>query len=193
MNITENGSYSIVPNGIDEMDIDVDVPISKIQPTRNIIYNTNNVYSITPDTGYDAISDVKITVNVFDSLYQFCGVYINDNHVLSASSSHEVSIPPDNIIMYSLYNDTDNSGWLYIARNTTTEVKTVSNVKKYMLYNYSSGANVNMWINIVHGYSTYKQLISVPMSVVPDYVDASKCIRLHLSSAYVNDTIFFTD
>lgn len=63
MEITQNGTVSIVPNGIDEMELEVNVP-SNVQYSKTFDLTTNGVHKLVADDGYDGIHDITCNVNV---------------------------------------------------------------------------------------------------------------------------------
>ena len=66
--IRTNGLYNYDPaegyDGLEGMDVDVDVPQSTLQDNKTVTYTANGDYNVLPDEGYDAIKKSTVTVNV---------------------------------------------------------------------------------------------------------------------------------
>ena len=66
--IRTNGLYKYDPaegyDGLEGMDVDVDVPQSTLQDNKTVTYTANGDYNVLPDEGYDAIKKSTVTVNV---------------------------------------------------------------------------------------------------------------------------------
>jgi hypothetical protein len=70
--ITTNGKHIISAdkgfNAMREVEIEVDVAIPKIEPTKQVIFNDNITTTITPSEGYDAIESVGIVVDLTEKI-----------------------------------------------------------------------------------------------------------------------------
>lgn len=141
MNITENGSYSIVPNGIDEMDIEVNIPVSNVQTSKILSVDTNGNYLVSPDEGYDAIRNVSVIVDVESLLYMInCGtniLYITENSVVTVNGT--ATIPAERVVLFT--KTTDSNDVVYLTRTAASGSRNISNVKKYVAVSYSSSSD----------------------------------------------------
>lgn len=72
--ITSNGKYVISAdsgyNAMREVEVDVNVEMPKIEPTKQVIFNDNTTTTITPSEGYDAIESVGIVVDLTENIEQ---------------------------------------------------------------------------------------------------------------------------
>lgn len=139
MNITENGSYSIVPNGIDEMDIEVNIPVSNVQTSKILNVNTNGSYLVSPDEGYDAIRNVSVNVDIEFVLYSFDvgsnTTVITEDSVVTADGN--VTIPANRVVLFTRIGHTNK---VYLTRTLDSALEVLS-VKKYVALPYSDAGN----------------------------------------------------
>lgn len=127
MNITENGSYSIVPNGIDEMDIEVSVPTSKVQNIKYVNFYANNDYAVNPDEGYDSMKNVVVTIYSGPVLFGINETVMTAESVITIGNNVETtSFPIGKLVFYTLRDDIDNLYFIY----TKTAIN-VNGVYKY--------------------------------------------------------------
>lgn len=72
--ITSNGKYVISAdsgyNAMREVEVDVNVAMPKIEPTKQVTFNDNITTIITPSEGYDAIESVGIVVDLTEKIEQ---------------------------------------------------------------------------------------------------------------------------
>lgn len=72
--ITSNGKHIITPssgfNAMREVEVDVQVPLPNIEPTKQVTFNDNIITTILPSEGYDAIESVGIVVDLSEKIEQ---------------------------------------------------------------------------------------------------------------------------
>lgn len=72
--ITSNGKYVISAdsgfNAMREVEVDVNVAMPKIEPTKQVTFNDNTTTIITPSEGYDAIESVEVAVDLTEKIEQ---------------------------------------------------------------------------------------------------------------------------
>lgn len=66
---TENGEYSVDASeynvdGLSKVEVSVNTPVVNVQDSKSVEYTENGEYSVVPDTGFDAIAQVNVTVDV---------------------------------------------------------------------------------------------------------------------------------
>ena len=153
MNITSNGTYTPYDDSTIIRNITVNVPTSTIsvQSSRSYSVTDNGSYTISPSSGYDAMSEVSLTVNVGSTVDKFVmasfGFGSSSKYTIqnfTKKYSGDISIPANSHFI-AFYRPSSGYTRLYIRR-TVSNSSSFSVLYTTWYYIYSSSSALEYYI-----------------------------------------------